>query len=224
MSGLGVVLIAGGLGTRLRSVTGALPKPLAPLGDTTLLDHQLERVQALQPDQVVVLACHAAEAVARAVAGRATLVVEPEPLGTAGGLALLPAGCDRWLTLNIDHVSDVDLAQFAAAYTPPALACLTQVQVRIDQGVVEVENERLVAWRERPLVPFTVTTGLYVFAADALRETLQGQRVDMPALVERLAPDGVATHLHRGTWIDAGTPDRLAQATRWLQTQKARIS
>lgn len=220
MNTLGAVIFAGGLGTRLRQVTGPTPKALAPLLGGTLLDHQLARLERLRPAQIVVLACYGADAVRQAVGNRAEVVVEESPLGTAGGLALLPRGCSRWLTLNVDHVSDVDLDALLAAHRPPCTACVTEVPVRIDQGVVDLDGDRMVAWRERPLVPFTVTTGLYVFSDAALRQVATGQRLDMPDLVRALVPHGVTTWMHRGTWFDAGTPDRLAQAEAWLRDEQ----
>lgn len=219
MGGLGVALFAGGLGTRLRSVTGPEPKALAPLGGQTLLDYQLARVAPLQPACVVVLACHAADRVRQAVGDRALVCEEDSPRGTAGGLHLLPDGPDRWLTLNVDHVSDVDLMAFAGAWRPPAIACLWRVSVPVDEGVVELDGGRLVAWRERPVLRLPVTTGLYLFSADALRAHLHGQRIDMPALVELLMPEGVHAWEHTGTWIDAGTPERLARAAAFLEAR-----
>ncbi|MBL8619153.1 MAG: NTP transferase domain-containing protein [Deltaproteobacteria bacterium] len=212
---LGVVIIAGGAGRRLAAALPDRPKALAPLGAGTLLDHQLARVAPLRPGVVCVLTCarHAADQIGTALAGRARLLVEPEPLGTAGGLHLLPTGPTRWLTVNVDHVSDVKLAEFVASARPPCAALVVDKEVTIDEGVVELgEGGRLLRWTERPRLRVTVTTGLYVFAAAALRERCRGQALDMPALVQDLAPEGVFAHRHAGAWIDAGTPARLAAA------------
>ena len=215
MSGLGAVIQAGGEGRRLRSI--AAPKALAPLLDGTLLDWQLDRVSPVAAP-VVVIAHHGAEAVSAHVAGRGEVIVEPAPLGTAGGLSLLPTGPEAWLVVNVDHVSDVALAAFVRAFEaagrPPCLAALSAVAISVDEGVVDVTDGRLTAWRERPVLRLPVTTGLYLFRADALRDALAvhgGGPVDMPALVEALMPEVVAWH-HPGWWIDAGTPERLARA------------
>jgi MurNAc alpha-1-phosphate uridylyltransferase len=212
---LGVVIIAGGAGRRLAAALPDRPKALAPLGSGTLLDHQLARVAPLRPAVVCVLTCarHAADQIGAALADRASLLVEPAPLGTAGGLHLLPAGPARWLTINVDHVSDVNLVEFVACARPPCTALVVDKEVTIDEGVVELgADSRLLRWTERPRLRVTVTTGLYVFAAAALRERCRGQALDMPDLVQELAPDGVFAHHHRGAWIDAGTPARLAAA------------
>ena len=220
MSGLGVVLFAGGRGVRLRSVTGDGPKALAPLHHTTLLDYQLSRIQPLRPSHVVVLAGHQAGPIVEAVGDRAHVEVEDSLLGTAGGLHRLPDGPDRWLSLNVDHVSDVDLAAFAAAARAPCTACIWETAVPVDEGVVELDGDRLVGWQERPVLRIPVTTGLYVFSAAALRRHLSGEPIDMPDLVRRLMDEGVSTWRHEGTWFDAGTPARLAQASTWLAQRR----
>ncbi len=213
---LGAVIMAGGAGMRLATL--GVPKALAPLGDTTLLDHQLARLSPLPLQTTVVLLHHEADAIIAHLAGRASAIVEPAPLGTAGGLSLLPEGPDAWLVLNVDHVSDVSLADLIASWTPPCTAVLSEVAVPVDEGVVDLSAGRLVGWRERPVLRLPVTTGLYVFQAAALRAALGEGRVDMPELIGRLMPAGVTAWQHPGTWIDAGTPERLLRAQEWLRT------
>ena len=103
-------------------------------------------------------------------------------------------------------------------WTPPCTAVLSTVDVPVDEGVVTLSAGRVVAWRERPVLQLPVTTGLYVFSAAALHEALDGNPVDMPALIERLMPQGVHAWRHQGTWIDAGTPERLASAARFVRS------
>jgi NDP-sugar pyrophosphorylase family protein len=207
-----VVIQAGGPGRRLAPVNGGLPKALTPFAGGTLLSYQLDRLEALAPERRVVIACHGAAAVQAAAAGRAEVLTEPAPLGTAGGLALLPEGPEVWLVINVDHVSDVDLEALVAAYRPAAVAALSRVEVPVDEGVVALERGQIIAYRERPVLELPVTTGLYVFQAAALRRALDRQRCEMPALVRRLMGEGVHAYEHPGYWIDAGTPERLAAA------------
>jgi MurNAc alpha-1-phosphate uridylyltransferase len=206
--------MAGGSGRRLASL--GVPKALAPIAGTTLLAHQLARTARLQPASTVVLLHHEAKRIAAQLPDRAAPLIEPSPLGTAGGLSMLPSGPSAWLVLNVDHISDVDLVALTTGWVPPCTAVLSTVRVPVDEGVVELSGGQVVAWRERPILQLPVTTGLYVFSAEALRQVLDGSPIDMPALIERLMPEGVHAWQHQGTWIDAGTPDRLATAERLL--------
>jgi NDP-sugar pyrophosphorylase family protein len=226
MSPLGVAIVAGGPGLRLAAINPGRPKALAHFDGMTLLDHQLDRVQDLTSEPILVLACHGAEAVRRHLRERegrhgcrAQIIVEPHPLGTAGALHALPDAPERWLVRNVDHVSDVDLSELIEAPIAPCTAVLTEVDLPIDEGVVQVEEGNLVDWQERPVHRVQVTTGLYLFSRSALRSVLDGRPLDMPDLVRALMPDVRAWH-HRGTWFDAGTPERLRAAERWWKDRR----
>jgi mannose-1-phosphate guanylyltransferase len=84
------MILAAGLGTRLRPLTDILPKPLVPVGDRPMLSHVIDRARAAGCAPIVVNAHHHAEAVARACAELGALVSREDEhlLGTAGGLAL----------------------------------------------------------------------------------------------------------------------------------------
>ena len=85
MSRLGVAIMAGGEGSRLRAVTGTMPKALAPFRAGTLLQHQLERCAGLNAHRTLVLASarRGADIIADHVP-ECEVLVEPSPLGTAG--------------------------------------------------------------------------------------------------------------------------------------------
>ncbi len=214
MSRLGVCIQAGGQGSRLREVLGDRPKALAPLGTGTLLSYQLDETRALAPEVTVVL-CH--DRVEQLVLPPDVLrIVEPSPLDTAGGLALLPDEPDTWLVVNVDHVSDVDRAGLVGAHVGAATALVHHKRHTVPEGVVTVRDGRVIDYRERPPLDLQVTAGLYVFSRAALGQVLDGGPLSMPELIRRLVPLGVGAWEHRGFWIDAGTPQRLAQAERFL--------
>jgi len=222
--------MAGGAGVRLRTVTGSLPKALAPFDGGTLLSHQLTRCDSLDAAVTVVLASrgrgdgHILDALAEE-AVPATVLVEPTPMGTAGGLHRLPGGVDRWLVVNVDHISDVDRGALVAGATGPCTAVTTEVEATIDEGVVTLsdspEGPILATWRERPTVHVTVTTGMYMFQDAVFRTILDGTPRDMPDLVRSLMPGGVQAWHHTGRWFDAGTPTRIERAERWWQSTRS---
>ena len=227
MSGLGVAIMAGGPGLRLAAINHGKPKALAAFDGATLLDYQLAQIRPLNPDCIVVLAHHGAEAVQQHLSARKAwdvdVLVESHPMGTAGALHSLPDHPERWLVRYVDHFSDVDCAALAATKRAPCTAVITEVNIPIDEGVVTLEEGRLVNWQERPIHRVQVTTGLYVFQRSSLATVLNGQTMDMPDLVRALMPEVVAWP-HAGTWFDAGTPDRLRSAERWYQAQRSNHS
>ena len=216
-SELGVAIMAGGAGLRLRTLNGPRPKALSPFCGHSLLEHQLARTAVLAPTTTVVLAHHGAAQIQEVVQNRAQVLIEEHPLGTAGGLFHLPDSPSHWLVINVDHISDVDLVRLRNGHHGPCTAVVTQVEITIDEGVVELAGDRLIHWRERPRLPVTATTGLYLFERSAISRGLSGGRTDMPELVSTLIPDGVRCEHHHGIWFDAGTPERLQTAAEWWQ-------
>lgn len=114
------VVLAAGAGTRLAPLTDLCPKPLCPLGDSTLLDRAIAQVAAVGVP-VAVNVHHGRAAMLAHLAGRDDVHVsleEHEALGTAGALA----GMSRWLdgraalVVNADTVHDEDLAAFVAGW------------------------------------------------------------------------------------------------------------
>jgi mannose-1-phosphate guanylyltransferase len=121
------MVLAAGLGTRLRPLTDLCAKSLVPIGDRPALAHVLDRLAAAGLTRVVVNAHHRADEVAAFVRSRGAGVAvseEPELLGTAGGLAraasLLGAAGDA-LVWNADILAQIDpIALLAAHAAPPA--------------------------------------------------------------------------------------------------------
>lgn len=109
------VILAGGLGTRLRSVVSDLPKPMAPVHGRPFLDYLVERLVAADVDHVVFAVGYMWEAIrdhfgTQRGAVRFSYSVEEEQLGTGGGIrqALGYAKCDRVLALNGDTFLEID--------------------------------------------------------------------------------------------------------------------
>jgi hypothetical protein len=111
---LAAVVLAAGGGTRLRPLTHHRPKALCPVGNRPLVEWALDRAAALVgsgSDHLAVNAHHLAHQIVDQVAGRAEVSVEPELLGTAGGVARLrPWIAGRAvLVLNADTWTDIEL-------------------------------------------------------------------------------------------------------------------
>jgi MurNAc alpha-1-phosphate uridylyltransferase len=138
---LAALVLAAGAGTRLRPLTRYRPKPLCPVGQVTLLDHNLARVGmvvGLGPDRVAVNAHHDAERLAAHLGDRAHLSVEgPEALGTAGGVAHLR----RWLdgrpalVVNGDSWSTIDLAPLIEGWDGERVRVLVAGAPELEPGV-----------------------------------------------------------------------------------------
>lgn len=233
------VILAGGLGTRLRTVIGEIPKALAEVGGKPVLGHQLDLCHSHGFDDVVLLLGHGADAVRDYVGDGSRFgvacrfVAEEAPLGTAGAVLAAKALLqDDFLVMYCDTMLDVDLDRFwrfarergAAA----ALATHPNDHPFDSDLVVTDEQDRITAfsrWREdgAPLRNLA-SAALYVMKAGPLRNfearegVLDFGRHVFPAMIAR----GETLVAYRTVEYikDLGTPERLAKVNRDLETGK----
>jgi NDP-sugar pyrophosphorylase family protein len=227
---LQAVILAGGMGTRLRPLTLNRPKPVVPLLNVPFLHHQLALLGAHGIRDVILSVSHMPEVI-RSVMGdgqaagvRLRYVVENEPLGTAGGVrnaADLVEG--RVVVLNGDVLTDVDLGAILAAHEArraKATIFLTPVENPTAYGLVELEPDGWVhRFLEKPgwdeVTTNTINAGIYVLERELLDLIPKDQPYSMereffPALLERRVP--FLGHAPRAYWLDIGTAGKYLQA------------
>lgn len=224
-------VLAGGLGTRLRPHTTILPKPLIPLGDESIIERVLRGIAAAGISEVTVSLGYLGHLV-EAVLGdgshlgvAVTYTREPEPLGTAGALALLPGSThpdDVILVVNSDTLTDLNFREllewFEGQDASAAMVCVER-DVLIDYGVVEARDDgALVAIREKPRLRHTLSTGINVLRGDVLGQ-IDGTRLDMPDFLVGLSASGhkVICRTVDNLWMDLGRAEDLAVATDLVQ-------
>jgi mannose-1-phosphate guanylyltransferase len=223
------VILAGGEGTRLRPLTLSLPKPVVPVVDRPFLRHQLDLLTRVGVREVVFSVAYRPERV-RAVFGDGSAAgvsiryaVEDTPLGTGGAVRnafdLLD---ERTIVLNGDVLTDVDLPGVVAAHQASgamATLVLTPVPNPSAYGLVETDPDgRVRRFLEKPdpsqITTDTINAGIYVLETRVLdlippAQNHSIERGFFPALLAR--GDLVRAHVHRGYWIDIGTPEKYRQ-------------
>ncbi len=161
-------ILVGGLGTRLGALTAATPKPLLPIGDRPFLAWLMREFVRFGVDEFLLLTGYLSEQVQAQVQGMAALLpraarivisVEPERAGTGG--AVFHARdrlADRFLLCNGDSLFDCNLARLladAADDGPEVVGriVLRRIEDASRYGVVELDGDRVVAFRARPQAP-----------------------------------------------------------------------
>lgn len=227
---LQAVILAGGMGTRLRPLTLRRPKPIVPLLNVPFLRYQLGLLRAHGVRDVILSVSHQPEVIRRTMAaeplGDITLrdVVEPEPLGTAGGVrnaADLVEG--RVVVLNGDVLTDLDLSAMLRAHEEcgaQATIYLTPVENPTAYGLVELDADgRVRRFLEKPgwdeITTNTVNAGVYILESELLDLIPKGQpysieREFFPMLLERRVP--FHGFVSPGYWLDIGTAAKYLQA------------
>jgi NDP-sugar pyrophosphorylase family protein len=226
------VILAGGEGTRLRPLTLSVPKPVVPILDRPLLRHQIDLLSAAGIDEIVLSVAYEPRRV-RAVFGDGhdlgksiVYAVETTPLGTGGAVKNAePHLDDLTVVLNGDILTDVDLAAVVADHRRSrarATLVLAPVPDPSAFGLVEVDDSsRVRRFIEKPepseITTDTINAGIYVLDTSTLDLIPAGEvhsieRAFFPNLLRR--GDLVRAHVHRGYWIDVGTPAKYLQVHR----------
>jgi mannose-1-phosphate guanylyltransferase len=223
-----VLLLAGGLGTRLRPITDTVPKCLVPVAGRPLLDHWLDLFAEAGIRRVRINTHHLPDAVRAHIArtnaaGRIRMEEAHEPtlLGSAGTVAAnrdLADGARDVLVVYADNLSDVDLRallDFHHAHGDPATMMLFRAPRPENCGIATLDAEsRVVRFVEKPKEPESdlANAGLYALTADAYREVADMHAFDLgfdvlPRLVGRMRG-----WPWTGYHLDIGTHEALARA------------
>lgn len=219
------IVLAGGLGTRLRSVVPDLPKPMAPVAGRPFLAWILDRLVEAGFDRVVLAVGYRHDAI-RDHFGQAyrglplRYSVEDRPLGTGGAVRLArnQIDADAVFVLNGDTYVDVDYGAMAAAHRRAQASMSIAVHRVADAaryGALEVQDGRVRGFVEKGRTgPGLINAGTYLLCA-ALVDTLpQGRAfsLEQDLLVPRVGAIRPLAFTAEGLFIDIGVPDDYERA------------
>ncbi len=210
------VVMAGGFGKRLRPLTDTVPKPLLPMGDTTVIGKVLERLRDGGFTEAAVTTMYkAAQVEALRFSGvELTFYRESVPLGTAGGIKAAASGVtEDFAVVSGDVVFEFDLD---AAYRRHresgcvATVLCKRVPFPTEYGTVIARNGRVESFDEKAPWSGTrtdlVNTGVYIFSPQVLGHIGDGVQDIAKDLLPKLIPMGVCCIEEQGFWCDIGTP------------------
>ena len=215
------IVLAGGLGTRLRSVVADRPKCLSPVGDRSFLQIQLRSLAGHGIDRFVLSLGYMADAVLDAVptllaTGRVECVVEPEPLGTGGAVlyAMDRLGLDEAIVANGDTFVDADLGALVPPLERSGGESMRVAAVAVDDraryGGMTLDGARIDGFVEKGLHGSGwINAGLYRLCLDAFDDRRPGTAFSLEsAVMPALAGQGrLRAARLSGTFIDIGVPD-----------------
>ena len=225
------ILLVGGEGTRLRPLTLTTPKPLLPLANRPFVERQIEWLAQHGVDEVVLSLGYRADRFvehfpdAHHAGVHLRYAVEPEPLGTAGGIKFAAGSPhERVIVCNGDILTNMDLGkllEFHEMHRADATIALTQVADPSAFGVVPTRDDgQVIAFVEKPPTGQAPTdwinAGTYILEPRVLEMIPDGLNVSIereifPQLL--VQPDGRLFANHSNAyWLDMGTPEQYLQA------------
>lgn len=225
-----VVLMAGGVGARLRPLTDACPKPLLPVGGRPILERILERFVEQGFQHFYISVNYKAEMIIEHFGNgerwgvHIDYLTESERLGTAGALSLISEKPNYPLiVMNGDLLTEVDFVAMLhehQARNAQATMAVREYEMQIPYGVVKVEDGLIQALQEKPSHKFLVNAGIYVLEPQALDHLSKAGYADMPTLFEQIRNTGITlAYPLREYWVDIGRLEDLEAVQFALQTQ-----
>jgi dTDP-glucose pyrophosphorylase len=222
-----VILMAGGLGSRLKARTFATPKPLLKVAGKPILQRIVEKIEGAGFRRVYVAVNYLADQIVDffqqhpPALAKIDFLREDKKLGTAGPLSLLPDRPTKpLLVANADLITETDFEaflQFHEDHENEATVGAALHVVDIPYGVLDCdEHGKIQGIREKPRVDFLVNAGMYVLNPSILDLVPVATYLDMPELLECAMKKGLrvgAFPIHE-YWIDIGRQRELNQAQR----------
>lgn len=225
MGNVRAVILAGGMGTRLRPYTSVLPKPLMPVGEYPIIEILIRQLRHRGVRDITIAVGYLAPLL-QAYCGdgsrwgvRITYSLEHNRLGTAGPLTLIDGLSDTTLVVNGDLLTDLDFGRMLAFHhdEQPAITIASfDREERISLGVLSTDTQgRVTDYVEKPVHRYQVSMGAYVLAPEALALMERGVYCDFPDLVRSAVQRTLKVMVFRGTrfWLDIGRPDDYELAT-----------
>lgn len=219
-----VVLMVGGLGSRLRPLTEQFPKPLLKVGTKPILETILENFMEYGFRRFYLSVNYKSDMIEEYFGDGSRwgidirYIHENKQLGTAGALSLLPEKPNLPIfVMNGDLLTKVNFAQllnFHRSQGAQATMCVREYDFQVPYGVVSVDGHKLTAIKEKPVQHFFVNAGIYVLEPDVLDLIPQDDFFDMPTLFHKLIELQCESAVFplREYWIDIGRLDDYEKA------------
>lgn len=225
------VIMAGGLGTRLRPLTDEVPKPMLPVGDRPVMEWMINQIRQAGISRVNVTTHYKSEKIVQHFGDGSTFGVnidyvnESQPLGTGGALGLLAPSNEPLLVINGDIITHVDfraLFEYHQSHKADVTMAVRQFEMQVPYGVIECEGNHVRTLKEKPSTIVLVNAGIYLLEPVIYSYIPRGQHFNITDLIQWLIDDGrnVISFPIFEYWLDIGHHAEYAKAQADIYTRK----
>jgi len=225
---LQAVIMAGGFGSRLRPLTEDTPKPMLPVGDRPLMEHIIDSFRNAGIQRVNITTHFHPEKITGYFGDghdfgvEINYVTEGLPLGTAGALGLMGTPTAPLLVMNGDILTRLDfraMLDHHRQHKADLTMAVRPYEMQVPYGVVESEELLVRKVQEKPVFRYLVNAGIYLLEPGVHQYIPNGQRCDMPELIQRLIAAGhrVVSFPIIEYWLDVGRHGDYVQAQQDLE-------
>lgn len=217
------VMMAGGKGERLRPLTEKTPKPLLPVGDKAIIDHNVDRLISYGIQHISVTVNYLKEQIEEHYKDlrngvQIMTVREPKYLGTIGSIRYVPKFYnDTVLLMNSDVFTNIDYEDFYLHFqhhNADMSVAAIPYDVSIPYGILDLHGRNIQGLLEKPKYNYYANAGIYLIKRKALDEIPEDTFFNATDLIEKLIGEGkkVIRYPLNGTWIDIGNPQEYQKA------------
>ena len=215
-----VVIMAGGLGSRLGELTKDTPKPMLMIGEKPMLEHIIEMFSSHGFTKFILSVNYKSEVIRDYFKDGTEFGVEikyleeAKRLGTGGALSLIDSEFhEPFFVTNGDIISSVDyekLLDYHNKSSSSATMCVRRSSYQVPYGVIDIDNKNnIVDLKEKPKYNFLINSGVYVLSPEVLKFVPKDEYFDLPTLFALLKSEGYVNKSYEISdyWIDMGRPD-----------------
>ncbi len=191
-----VVLMVGGLGTRLRPLTENTPKPMLEVGGKPILETIVKRFVDSGFTNITMCLGYKSDVIqdyfrdGGGFGANIDYIVEEKRMGTAGALTLLEKRPDGpFFVMNGDLLTNIDfekMLDFHTEHDSKATMCIREYDIEVPYGVVNVASENIISIEEKPIHSFFVNAGIYLLEPECIDLIPDNKFYDMPTLFQKL--------------------------------------
>lgn len=215
-----VVLMAGGLGTRLGELTKDKPKPMLELGGKPMLEHIIDMFVSDGFTRFMISVNYKSEVIkdyfkdGQHLGVEIKYLEETQRLGTGGALSLIDIELNEpFFVTNADVLTTLSYSKildFHSQNQSVATMCVKEEEYQIPYGVIEIDTQKnILTMVEKPVKKFFINTGVYVLNPQVISHVPKNEFFDLPSLFQKLGELGHPTKAFEITdyWIDMGRPN-----------------
>ena len=217
------VLMAGGKGERLRPLTEKTPKPLLPVGDKAIIDHNIDRLISYGIKHINVTVNYLKEQLEEHFEEprgevKVDTVREPKYLGTIGSVRFVKEfHNDTILVMNSDLFTNINYEDFYLHFKEhdaEMSVAAVPYTVSVPYGIFDLEGRNIQGLIEKPTYNYYANAGIYLIKRSALDEIPGDTFFNATDLIEKLIAENkkVIRFPLNGTWIDIGNPQEYQKA------------
>lgn len=219
-----VVLMVGGLGTRLYPLTENTPKPMLNVGNKPILQTIVEKFAEYGFASIVMCVNYKSHIIEDYFGNGSEFgvnieyVLEEQRMGTAGALSLLNSESNEpFFVMNGDLLTNVNfehLLDYHTSQNAVATMCVREYDFQVPYGVVNIDNGEILSIEEKPVQKFFVSAGIYMLSPEILSMIPKNKFYDMPTLFEALIQSNkksISFPIHE-YWLDIGQIEEYERA------------